>query len=419
MNKVLIIVLSEISAGELTIGYEFGSRLDKNKCQVKFLVPSKFVSYLQERGQDYISLNINDGAFINKTIVDNLINSYKPDYILLSDIYTIEYSRLWSGVSMQMLKQYAIPILGIDEYEYLSTKCKPDYYGGNFEILPPLLDDCDYVIRNCPLNINRTSQDQKVKCFSLYDRDLELSIERKLEVRKKLGVSECNKMIMYSSSSWESINFHDMPSLGMLMKWLPTILHNYLKDLNVPITLVHVGPNKWDIDINQCGKVTYMNFGYLNPTEFDECLLSSDLFITTNVVSVTLSKAIFGSIPCIVFQNYKNIDFAKLQKTLLKRPEWYQKMAKDIKCVFPFRAGFFGWFRLLEAVLSDNEYTDTYEVVQLFKYDEVLEKLQEYLFNEDKVTVLKEKQKEYISKVLKLTTPQQIIDEIEQERHNK
>ena len=87
-------------------------------------------------------------------------------------------------------------------------------------------------------------------------------------------------------------------------------------------------------------------------------------------------------------------------------------MAKELKCVFPFRAGFFGWYKLLEEVLKDNEYTNTFEVVQLFKYDEVITKLNTYLFNENEIHDLQERQSCYVTKILGLPSPEMIIDEL-------
>ncbi|WP_283591912.1 DUF6365 family protein [Clostridium butanoliproducens] len=410
MIKILILVLSELSSGELTIGYEFGSRLSKDKYCVKYIIPEKFINYLKDKNQSYISLNINDGALINKNKVDQFIKKYKPDFMLISDVFTNEYSRIWSGISMKMLKNYNIPLIGVDEYQYLSTNYTPDYYGGIFEKLPPLLNECNYILRDCPINVNRIDQDKNIKCFSLYNQNLKLTETKKLSVRERLHINSNDKLIFYASSSWETINYNRIPSLGVFFKWIPKILQNYLNDLENKIALIHVGPNPWNED--QCKNFKYIHFNNLKPSDYDDYLLSSDLFITTNVVSVTLTKAVYGNVPSIVLQNYKYIDFKKLQLALQKRPEWYKKMAKELKCVFPFRAGFFGWYKLLEEVLKDNEYTNTFEVVQLFKYDEVITKLNTYLFNENEIHDLQERQSCYVTKILGLPSPEMIIDEL-------
>lgn len=408
MTKILILVLSELSSGELTIGYEFGTRLDRAKYDVKFLVNSKFKPYLENKGEFFLSLEIEDGAKKNKQIVNEYIENEGFEYIIISDVYTVEYSRLWSGVGMNMLKEFHIPILAIDEYEYLSTSCTPDYYGGKFEMLPHLLNECDYIIRNCPLNNEKYPDSKRIKYFSLYDKISSLEEKNKKEIRARLGIGMEEKVIFLTSSSWESINFSKTPYLGNFIKNFPKIIYNYIKDLNTKITVIHVGPGRWTVDNN----IKYMNFIYCSPEDFDAYLFASDLFITTNIVSVTLTKAIYGNVPSIVLQNYKLINFDKLEHVLVKRPAWYQEVAREIGYIYPFRAGFFGWYHLLEKVLENNDYTETFGVAQLFNYKDVLEKLNAYLFNKEKISQLIVKQNEYIEKLGQLKNPTVIMDEI-------
>ncbi|WP_438433525.1 DUF6365 family protein [Gorillibacterium sp. sgz500922] len=404
-------MLSEISTGELTIGYEFGSRLPKDDYQVKFLVPGRYEQYLQDRGESYYLLNVQDGPLTNSLRFKEAMEAFQPDYFLLSDVFTTEYSRSWSGISMKTLREYGIPLIGIDEYEYLSTNYTPDYYGGVFEKLPPLLEDCQYVVRNCPINLPKNGEaSPRTFYFSLYRDGLGLSDADKEAVRGRLELHPNEKVVFFASSSWESINFHNSPFLLMLMKWVPLLLQHYMREVNERLTLVHVGPKPWELIDNP--QLRYRHFDQLAPSEFDALLLSSDLFLTINAVSVTLSKAIFGSVPCLLFQNLKHIDFAKLEGRLAQMPDWYAAMASEVKEAYPFRAGFFGWFQLLKSVLRDNSYTDTYVEVPLFKPDEAVRLMRSYLFEEENIQELKLRQRNYVRQTAALDTPQIIMEKI-------
>ncbi|MDW2799931.1 DUF6365 family protein [Clostridium boliviensis] len=410
MKKILIIVLSEISTGELTIGYEFGSRLAKNNYDVKFLISPQFVSFLDNRKEKYFVLKSEEDAATNFLRFKQYVEEFKPDYFFLSDVYTTEYSKTWSGVCMKVLKMYGIPIIGVDEYEYLSTNFTPDYYGGIFEKLPPLLKKCDFVVRDCPLNVPRGKNDA-VFNFSLYDKDLHISECRKRFIRSKFGISQSEKLIFYASSSWEIINFHLSSSLQMLMKWIPLMLQYYLLELNRNVTIIHIGPKPWEIV--QGNKIRYLHHSYLVPEQFDELLLASDLFITINSVSVTMSKAVFGNVPCLLFQNSKHIDFKRLEKRLTHMPQWYQIMAREVGEVFPFKAGFFGWYALLQSVMRNNNYTQTYQEVPVFKMIEAVQSFNDYLFDIDKIRDIKKRQSEYINELQKrVDTPEQIMEKI-------
>ena len=81
--------------------------------------------------------------------------------------------------------------------------------------------------------------------------------------------------------------------------------------LDQNITIIHVGHGKWsDLDSD---KINYKYFETLDPVDFESYLLAADLYITNNIVSITLTKAILGKVPSIVFQNDKIIDFSKFK----------------------------------------------------------------------------------------------------------
>jgi hypothetical protein len=188
------------------------------------------------------------------------------------------------------------------------------------------------------------------------------------------------------------------------------MLQNYLTALGKPVVVVHVGPNPWG-PLPE-GLVRYHHFANLVPSEFDQYLLSADLFITLNVVSVTLSKAVYGGVPSLVLQNRKLIEFEGLSKQLRQMPEWYQAMASEVKVAHPFRAGTLGWYRFLETVLADNPYTGTYAEAQLFRYTDVITQLNQYLYDDAAIAALKARQADYVERVLSLPTPNQIMDEV-------
>jgi hypothetical protein len=409
MAKLLFFVLSDVSAGELTIAYEFASRLPTAEHQVHFVVPERYSTYLEDRHVNYLGLQPSADPGYNRARIDALVKEFRPDCLIVSDAFTLEFASSWSGLRFAHLKAYQLPVVGVDEYDYLSAGYSLDYYGGLVQRLPPLVERCDYIIRNCPLN-RIDSNDPRVRSYSLYPARLELSPGAREEVRRRLGVGEGEKIVFYTTSPWETLNMHKVYALDRLIEWIPRMLQHYLTDLGKPLTVIHVGPNPWEGF--QRETVRYRHFPRLTPTDFDQYLLASDLFITLNVVSVTLSKAVYGTVPSLVLQNHKLIDFEQLQGRVGQMPPWYQAMAADIKVAYPFRAGTMGWHRFLEAVMTDNPYTGTYAEASLFKPADVLAKLHQYLYDEDAIGLLQARQMDYIGQVLRLPTPGQIMREV-------
>ncbi len=410
MTKIVFVVLGELSSGELTIAYEFASRLPNDIYDTYFLIPEKNKSFLDDRGIKNKTLSIWEDPQINKKNIDKFINEVNPDFFIISDVYTMEYAQSWTGLNFAALKEYRIPIICIDEYEYTNAGYTVDYYGSIIRNLPPLIEQGDYILCNCPFNKKREESESRIKYFSLYGEKLMLDESKKKQVRERFKVEDDEKIIFTAGSRWEMLNVHRLPALGMFLKWMPVILQNYISALNRKITVIHVSPTPWNEF--ESDLVRYHHFNYLPPSEFDLYLLASDLFVTLNVVSVTLSKAVYGAVPSVVFQNHKIIDFNKLSNRLSQMPHWYREMAQELKIAYPFRAGVFGWHRLLKTALEDNPYTQTYIEAPFFKVSEAISALEKYLYDQTAIEELKQRQLEYVDKMLELPTPDEVMRSI-------
>lgn len=408
MVRIVFIVLGVLSAGELTIAVEFARRLNPGKYRILFLVPGKFDYVLENHRLDYLALDPGAGAGKNREKIFRMLKAVRPDLVVISDSFTMENSSHWSGLKFADLKESGVPVVGVDEYEYASTGYRVDYYGLHSEKLPPLVDACDFQVRNCPLNSPKKTAG-KVKCYSFLGKRMKLGGEQLRRARERLGIAPNEKMIFYATSKWETINMHKILALTSFLKWRPTIVERYLEHVRGKIVLVHVGPKPMGSDLRRARCINLENVA---PAEFESYLLSSDLFITFNIVSVTLSKAVFGEVPCLVFQNEKVIDFRKLQHKLSRKPGWYQDMAREVKVAYAFKASTFGWHRFLEPVLKDNDYLETFERVPFFKMDAAVSGLEELLFNPRARARLREKQAGYIESILKLPAPHQVVEEI-------
>jgi len=414
MRKIIVLVLGTASAGELTIAYEFVSRLPKDRYQVLFIIPAKYSGYLDNKGFRYIDLDVCEKKEKNRDIIFRSIDSFSPDYLFISDVYTLEYSASWSGVRFYDLKNMHIPVIGVDEYEFASTNYCVDYYGANCKKLPPFIEECDFIVRDCPIN-NHIRGGKNIWYFSLYNKIPEIREKDKLEVRKKLGIEDDEKIIFTTTSYWESINMHQIPALNSFIKWIPVLLLNYISELNRKVAIIHVGCNQWPVPAGR--KIKYFHFDSLLPSDFDMFLTSCDLFLTLNIVSVTLTKAIFANVPCIVFQNKKLLRFSKLKQKLDTMPGWYRMMAEEVRVVYPFRASTFGWYKFLEPVLRDNKYSGTFIEAPFLKMKEAVSLLDEYLYNQDSIERLKKIQRSFAEEILKLDTPEKIMREIDARVH--
>ena len=407
MVKLMFMILGELSSGELTIADSFQKSLPRDNYDVHFILPKKHKMYVSDKEISFLYLDILEGREKNRSIVENYIKNILPSYIILCDAFTVEYSENWSGINLSFLKQYKVPIISLDEYEYSEAGYSIDYYGGINKKLKPLLDQCDYIVKNCPLTMPRSKGEGY---FRLFNHIKPLQFAEKIKIKNSIDLKEEEKIIFITTSYWETLNIYRIPALSMLIKWIPKILYNYIEMLNEKVTVIHVGHGEW---IERKSKnINYIHYKGLPSEEFEKYLLISDLYITTNIVSITLTKAILGNVPSLVFQNNKLIEFYKLTNRIKEMPLWYREMADEVKVVYPFKASVFGWSNFLTAVLKENPYVKTFEVASMFKVSEAVSALDNLLNNKDSIEKLKKQQIDFIEKYYKVKDSFEVMEEI-------
>lgn len=348
-------------------------------------------------------LSQKDTPECNRKKIDVLIDEEKFDYILLFDAFTFEYAQHWTGCNFQYLRDKHIPLISLDEYEYGSNGYRLDYYGYFIRKLPALLDSCDFLIRECPpafpeMTRKKNNREFYYQTFGNSPRHLAAEDREAVRRRYASAFSLDDRVVMFTTSSWEMQGAYSFTCQNHLIRQLGPILSHYLADIaQGKIIMVHVGPEKWDLP-PQVGNLFYIHYDKLRRDEFEALLQSSDLYLTYNQVSITLSKAAYFQVPSAVLNNDRMICFEKLKGKLHERPQWYQEVAEDVQQVYPFSASMFGWNDFLKNLFAENPYCSTFMRLPMFRYSEVCEKLGSLLYQKEVIQKMKLAQKEYFKR---------------------
>lgn len=388
MKRILGVALGELSTGELVIAHSFAKGLNKSQYLIDFLIPEEKNNFFEKDSEfNVYTVSPNYKSTKNQEYIISLIEINCYDLIILFDAFTMEYAQTWTGINMSTLKSLNIPIASLDEYDYVNAGYKLDYYGIFVKRLPDLLSKADIVFKNCPLSMpnegyseikNAEKEGQfYYQVIGTKQRDKSL-----IDSVRKRYVKDNEKIVFITLSKWELDGAYSFSSQSTLCKYLLPLIYNYLSGLDTEICLIHVGSSYWnDIEFNN-PKIKYIYYESLPVDIFEEILQSSDLFITYNLVSITLTKAIDFGINSIVLNNDKIIDFKALEKKCAEKPLWYQHMARDIKKVYPFTASMFGWNHFLKAIMRDNVYMNSFKRVQAFNTEQVHSVLKETLYGD-------------------------------------
>jgi hypothetical protein len=379
MRRLLFLGLGHLSNGDVSIAADFARQLPADRFQVKFVTAAAVAPYVRAMGIDVHPLAAPDPAR-NVAAFDRLVAEYRPDMLIAADCFTLDYSAAWSGLSMGLLRErYDIALASFDQYDYPAADFVVDFYGGHRTHFPRLLDGCELLIRNSPLNRPAPSEPGIIVTRMVCGGTAAMAPPRTNRV----------PTVFLTNSRWEYVNVVRSPSMGQLMRSMPTIIHSHLSALDRPLRVVHVGPEPWGFPI--ASHIEYRHVGKLTPAEFHAELTGSDLYLSTNAVSVTLTQAVLAGVPSLVLQNHKILDVGRLIRAG-SAPAWLAAAAPELAKAYPFRVFPWGWYEFLTPVLSDNPYTDAFRTVGVFERRRVLSALTELLDDAAERDRLRERQ---------------------------
>jgi hypothetical protein len=332
---------------------------------VRFVSHAKGARYLTDLGAVATAL---DGCdyLANRAAAGRLIEEFRPHLLLAADVYTLEYASTWSGVDFSWLRRFGLPIATFDEYDWEDGDFVWDTPGGASRVNPSLVRECDLLIRPCPLSDPDkpvAAGRRIVRCRLLPHRAAPTMA--KADWRRGLGLDADRRVVFTVNSSWEYVNLSPEPEVEWLIEWMPRLQAHLLAALAEPVTVVHVGPRPWPAEVTST--LDYRYHAGLDPELYQATARHADLFYGTNATSITLSNAVAAGTPSLLLHNPRRIEFDRLSAVVPRQPEWYQRMAADVKRAAPFAVFPWGWSRFLETVLhAGNPYLATFARAPVF-----------------------------------------------------
>jgi hypothetical protein len=409
MKNIIVIALGHLSNGEITIALSTLKHLHNNGYNLLFISHKWGLNYIGSFDIPVKALDRPDPKE-NKKEFDRIFKEFKADMIICADVYTMDYASSWSGVTYNHLESLGVPIGSFDQYEWESTDFKWDFMGVSpATIKPALMKGCDFLIRPCPVNKPRQSDERILTC-RLFGQDPAPPEMNRDQWCDELGIPRDQKVVFTVNSGWEYIDVTRFKELSSLIKWAPRVIYHHLLSVKEPLTVVHVGPRQWEFEISK--PITYKYFNRLSSRIYQENEKHADLFCGTNAISITLNKASYALTPCVLFQNLKKMEFAALAGILQKMPPWYRQMAEEVKQSPTFRIFPWGWKKFLEPVFKDNPYNRTFVEAPVFIPQKCTKILKKYLFDETAIAGMKAGQKAYFEDLAALPPVEELLNKL-------
>ncbi|GIG56156.1 hypothetical protein Lfu02_05280 [Longispora fulva] len=368
--RLLFLAPSQLSKGDAAVAADLARQIPRKRLQVGFVAAAEAMPQLHDLGMPTLPLNGSTPAE-NQAILDRVVRGFRPDCLIAADAFAVDQSSDWSGLTLDGLRErYDCPVGSIDRVGWQATDYTADLYGGDRVQMPRLLDGVDLVIRPCPPHAPTGEHAEAgrptVVYAGLHRGGLKEGGLRPVDIEVPATGAERKPVVFIANSEWEYRNPRESARVAQLIEALPGILHSHLAALGRPLHVVHVGPEAWQMPIAE--HIEYRHFTRLPYPMFHARLSAADLFVTTNVLSATLGRAVLAGVPALVLQNRTTVEEQAA-------PEWLATAAPRLQSAHPFRVAPLGWYDLLDPLLTTSPYQGCFATGEIFDRDDVLQRM--------------------------------------------
>ncbi|BCJ76012.1 hypothetical protein CS0771_55560 [Catellatospora sp. IY07-71] len=350
MRRLLFLAPSTLSKGDASLAADMARALPRKQFQVGFVAAADSVAQLHDLGMPTLALTAGSPAQ-NLAMLDRVVAGFAPDLLIAADAFAVHQSRGWTGLGLDVLRErYGRPVGSLDRLGWPETGYAVDVYGGPRTQFPPLLDDCDVLIRTGPPHRPEPGP-PGVVVAPLHLGGLQYGGLR--PVSDEDAPRADRPVVFLVNSRWEYTG--TTPAAQQLVDALPRLLHSLLAAVGRPLRIIHVGPRSWRFPT--ADHLDYQHFSRLPYPMFHARLTSADVFLTANALSSTLARAVLAGVPSLLLHN---------DRTLTELPEWTAACAPQLTAAYPFRVAPLGWHELLAPLVSGNPYFGCFAQAPLF-----------------------------------------------------
>lgn len=409
----------------------FARELMKSGCQCYFIAPKLGADYLISSGIDpdkilYMPSRSKDTIDLNYAEFKNYINRVKPEIIVIADWYHFKADGTSNNCSYSLYWfSDKIPVITFDHLGFAphGKKLEPDRFDiSNLTVDISVLDfykvpdRFSNIIRPCPHHHNREKQVGNIFYWGINSKNIDNEVSSKKDTCRRY---QCNdaKIIFQSVGLWQDRTINKaLKKAGINFEYysdifVPTMME-YLSSLNKEILYILVLGNEKKERIINNGNVTVVLIPPLGHHKFMNYLKNSDLFITDNLMSSNLGKAVFNEIPSLTIRNEVYIN---RQNELIRSYPITEENKKRILSLrkkgllFPYLVFPLGLYEIGE-MYEHNDFSSCFETAEMFDHTGCTKKLEQLLFDDEFISIQKNNQQKYIYQNTQLMSSYEIME---------
>jgi hypothetical protein len=304
--KILFVTPNTGGTGEAITALHMAERLDTAGFRVGFLASGLTAPFLTGRfGEDVFTLG--DRAEGDDGRWQSAADRFAAELIVFAD-YPLLYA---SGQGMAVVRSGWIErardrgaVLATLDHLGMAQRSGllysgPPHLGFRVQRLPPLPDGM-HLLLPCPVHEPAPVTGRLGTPFRYRDLPLQLADGVRSRTRARYLRSDDELLVFHSVSGWamQYARLHGLPHY----RCLSHLLEAWLAPAPRPVTVISVNDGRL-LGPSTDARVRFVDLDSLPRARYDELLLSADLMITDNQISVSLGTAVCGLVPCIALRN--------------------------------------------------------------------------------------------------------------------
>ncbi|MGX4668276.1 DUF6365 family protein [Cerasibacillus sp. JNUCC 74] len=423
--KVLFIAPSQFSIGELHNAIYLSRQLKVHGIESHFLTSQNYIDYALRSGVNATPLK---KTTLQTKSIKETVGEFQPDLTVIADYHILDLES--PLIDLDYVLELGVPVATIDSLCFGNqsrvlrnrlfdqVQSKRSRFGNKPKVNLREIPESVKVIRTCPIN-NPSISTNRIQPVTLYKESFTIAWEKREMMRSRFGCEKPeDKLVMVSKAAWANLlvkmrlmesKLYMNPTYGYEY-FVQELIKQYLgvKEFPSKVIVVGIAPKNSFVNQDTDSKVHFVTMPFMHLDEYEDLLFSCDLFITDNITSCSMAKAIFGFVPVLSLVNTKvttgkdglplipdNLKNKTQLNEILKR--WLKVMPGGI---YPFLTFPNGWVEELQSLLTENPLIDVIETSEIFDINETGSKIHQLLYSEHSRSDVYDRQKKYIEVII-------------------
>jgi len=303
-SRILFVAPHESSTGEAITALHMARALRIEGITCEFLVSPVCARLIAPYFPQQVS-EFTGSRAANQALWFSTLDRFAPDAIVFADYPLLSFASgtapLVDGAWLSAFDQLNLLLFTLDHLGYASHS-GPVFFGpphlpiGAF--VPEPLPSRMQILRPCPTHEPDVATGGRP--FRSLPRPVDLSVQRREEVRSRYTDDSQDLLVLHSTPSWA---YQLAAQMGLMHhRRLSPLLEYFFSGLGRQVTVVSVSGEAL-LAPSGMADVRFVNMPMLPPEEYELLIQASDLMLTDNAVSASMAKAVCFLTPCALLCN--------------------------------------------------------------------------------------------------------------------